>query len=738
MSATVSSYIIKKIINADHHDPFSILGMHEAADTEGASLVVRTFQPDARDVSVVPQKGTAKKRKMKRVHRDGFFETVFAGKKQFFDYQLEIVYDDDRQVTVSDPYSFPPVLSDYDLHLINEGTNHRIYEKLGAHKQSHNKVEGFFFAVWAPNARRVSVVGDFNLWDGRRHCMRARGSSGVWELFIPGIGDGEKYKFEIKAQSGMLHVKADPYGFFAEKPPRTASVTWTLHSYEWQDRKWLARRDSADILSRPISIYEVHFGSWMRVPEEENRSLTYREAAPRLVEYVKDMGYTHIEFLPLAAHPFDPSWGYQVTGYYSPTARYGTPEDLMYLIDLCHQNDIGVILDWVPAHFPSDADALAWFDGTCLYEHADPKQGLHPDWGTLVFNYGRKEVVNFLIANALFWLSKYHVDGLRVDAVASMIYLDYSRNEGEWIPNQFGGRENIEAIDFIKSLNETVYGYFPGVLMIAEESTAWPAVSRPTYLGGLGFALKWNMGWMHDILEYMTKDPVHRRYHHNMLTFALLYTFYENFILPFSHDEVVHGKGSLIGKMPGNDWQKFANLRLLLGYMFGHPGKKHLFMGDDIGQWAEWDHNSSIEWHLLQYEPHRTYQDFVRDLNNLYRSEPALYERDFEHAGFEWIDFSDSDNSIVSFIRKGHEPAECMVFVYNFTPVQRQQYRIGVPFDTFYHEIINSDAEKYGGGNIGNFGGVQASSDPWHGRPCSVSLNIPPLSCLVLKPEQST
>jgi 1,4-alpha-glucan branching enzyme len=552
---------------------------------------------------------------------------------------------------------------------------------------------------------------------------------------IPGLHEGGLYKYEIKADNGDIFVKADPYAFFTELRPKTASVAYNIDRYSWNDKKWMDRRDKTNQLEKPISVYEVHLGSWMRVPKD-NRSLTYREIAPRLIKYIHDMGYTHVEFMPLAAHPYDPSWGYQVAGYYSATPRFGKPEDLMYLIDQCHQHNIGVILDWVPAHFPTDAYALAWFDGTCLYEHADPRKGKHPDWGTLVFNYGRNEVKNFLISNALFWLNKYHIDGLRVDAVASMLYLDYSRKEGEWIPNEHGGRENLEAIDFIKRLNETVYSYFPGALMIAEESTAWPAVSRPTHLGGLGFALKWNMGWMHDILEYMSQDPVHRKYHHNMLSFALMYTFYENFVLSFSHDEVVHGKGSLIAKMPGDNWQKFANLRLLYGYMFGHPGKKHLFMGCDIGQWSEWDHSKSVEWHLLQYPPHKKLQDFVKSLNHLYCSETALYELDFDHVGFEWLDFSDADNSIVSFIRKGKDRNNILVFVYNFTPVPRDNYRVGVPFEAFYRELLNSDSEIYGGSNLGNLGGVQSDPVSQHGRQHSIRPILPPLSCLVFKPER--
>lgn len=732
MKATLSNYLIKKIVDADHHDPFSILGMHPVKIKNRKALAVRAFLPDATNVFIIPDNDGHDKREMHLVHDGGFFEAVFEGGKDFFAYALEIYIQDGKKRTIKDPYSFPPVLSDYDLHLISEGNNHKVYDWLGAHRTTINGVRGFRFAVWAPNARRVSVIGDFNCWDGRRHVMRVRGSSGVWELFIPGITEGELYKYELKSRDGNIIVKADPYGLFSEVRPKTASVTHTIKEFNWADQAWMERRDSTNPLDGPISIYEVHLGSWMR--HEDNRVLTYREAADRLVEYILEMGYTHVEFLPLASHPYDPSWGYQVTGYFSPTARYGRPEDLMFLVDTLHRNNIGVLLDWVPAHFPTDSHALASFDGTCLYEYEDPKKGKHPDWGTLVFNFGRNEVRNFLISNALFWLEKYHIDGLRVDAVASMLYLDYSRKEGEWSPNPYGGRENLEAINFLKRLNEVVYSYCPGVLMIAEESTSWPAVSRPTYLGGLGFAMKWNMGWMHDVLQYMSKDPIYRSHHQNMLTFALLYTFYENFILPFSHDEVVHGKGALLSKMPGDDWQKFANMRLLLGYMFGHPGKKHLFMGIDIGQWSEWDHNNSLDWHLLEYDRHRKLHAYVKTLNRLYCQEPAMHELDFDHNGFEWIDFSNTNSCVISFIRKARDPGNSLVFVFNFTPVPRLNFRVGVPFAGYFREILNSDSEMFWGSNVGNCGGVSSEAVSWNGQPCSVILDIPPLGCLILKP----
>lgn len=735
MKPTLSLDDIKKIVHADHHDPFHVLGMH-CLETEkgGKGIVVRTFYPDAAGLTVLPENPQYPQKRMHKIHKEGLYEGVFEDTADFFSYRLKADLHNGSSVITADAYSFPPVISEYDMHLFAEGNNIKIYEKLGSHRMRIHNTEGFLFAVWAPNARRVSVVGGFNNWDGRMHPMRARGASGIWELFIPELSSGELYKYEIKAQNCDIFLKADPYGFRTELRPSTATITCDIDAYTWQDAEWMEKRVKNDILHDPLSIYEVHLGSWMRVPEEDNRNLTFREVAPRLVDYVKKMGYTHVEFLPLASHPYDPSWGYQVTGYYSPAEQYGSPEDLMYLIDALHQNGIGVILDWVPAHFPTDSHSLAWFDGTCLYEHADPRKGMHPDWGTLVFNYGRNEVRNFLISNAYFWLERYHIDGLRVDAVASMLYLDYSRKDGQWIPNEFGGRENLHAIDFMIKLNQIIHAAFPGVLMIAEESTAWPGVSRPTYLGGLGFGFKWNMGWMHDILEYVSKDPVHRKYYHNNLTFALLYTFYENFILPFSHDEVVHGKGSLMGKMPGDYWQKFANMRLLLAYMYGHPGKKHLFMGIDIGQWNEWNHNSSIEWHLLDFEPHRKLNGFVEDLNRLYRSEKALHELDFDYSGFEWIDFTDSENSILSFIRKSRQN-EVLVLVYNFTPVPRYGYRIGVPFAGFYEEVLNSDSEIYGGSNMGNGGGMFADHQPWHGKGFSLNLTLPPLSCLVFKPR---
>ena len=657
------------------------------------------------------------------------------GKARVFPYRLKKTDESGKSIVFVDPYSFMPVLSDFDLQLIAEGTHEDQYEKLGAHELTLNGVEGVVFAVWAPNAIRVSVVGDFNQWDGRRHMMRVRGSTGVWEIFIPGLRQGTVYKFEVKSRyRGYLALKADPYAFFSEVRSKSASVVWNLDKYRWSDEEWMHARPSRNWFESPVSIYEVHLGSWRRVPEEGGRWLTYRELADSLVPYVREMRYSHVEFLPVSEHPLDESWGYETTGYFSATSRYGTPDDFMYLVDKFHQAGIGVLVDWVPAHFPKDAQGLAFFDGTALYEHANPLQGEQKEWGTLVFNYGRNEVVGFLISNALFWLDKYHIDGWRVDAVASMLYLDYSRKSGEWIPNRFGRNENLEAVAFIKRFNEVAHGRYPGILTIAEESTAWPAVSRPTYLGGLGFDMKWNMGWMHDILQYFSCDPVFRKYHQNSLTFALLYAFAENFVLVLSHDEVVYGKRSLLDKMPGDPWQKFANLRLLFAYMYAQPGKKLMFMGGEFGQWWEWNSNTSLDWHLVQEKPHETLQTFVKDLNAVYRQEPALHEVDFTHEGFEWIDFGDYEQSIVAFIRRAKDRDDFLVFVFNFTPVPRHGYRIGVPKPGFYREILNSDSGIYGGSNVGNLGGRETEALSWHGLPHALLLDLPPLAGLILKP----
>lgn len=627
-----------------------------------------------------------------------------------------------------------PFITDFDLYLFGEGNHLRIYEKLGSHIIERDGVRGVHFALWAPNAEEVSVVGSFNDWDPSRHRMQCPGPSGIWTLFIPGIGAGELYKYHIKSKvNGFFRIKSDPYGFFFEERPKTATVVYDINQYAWRDHEWMDARSRIDWLHGPMNIYEVHLGSWRR--KEDGGFLSYNELADSLIPYVKEIGYTHIELLPITEHPFDASWGYQSTGYYAPTSRFGTPQDFMYFVDRCHQSGIGVILDWVPGHFPKDDYSLRFFDGTCLYEHEDPRKGEHREWGTLIFNYGRHEVRNFLLASAFFWLDKYHIDGLRVDAVASMLYLDYSRKEGEWIPNVYGGRENLEAIDFLKKFNEVVHLYFPGVVTIAEESTAWTGVSRPVYLGGLGFTMKWNMGWMHDTIEYFSNDPIFRKFHHNSLTFSLLYAFTENFVLPLSHDEVVHGKRSLLDKMPGEggEWQKFANLRALYGFMYGHPGKKLLFMGGEFGQWWEWNSNSSLQWHLLQDDYHKKMKEYLMDLNRLYRTEPSLYELDFEHTGFEWIDFADAEGSIISFIRKAKNTENFLLFVCNFTPVPRIDYIVGVPEPGFYREMLNSDSDIYGGSNMGNFGGVEAEANPVHGRPRSLRLTLPPLSVLIFK-----
>ena len=626
-------------------------------------------------------------------------------------------------------------ISEFDLYLLAEGTHYRAYEKLGAHITEKDGERGVQFAVWAPNARRVSIIGDFNSWNPNAAIMRPS-TAGIWEGFVPGIGQGASYKYHIESRYRDYKVdKADPYGFASEVRPKTASRVWNLETYSWHDESWMKNRANANSLSSPLSFYEFHLGSWKRAPEDGNRWLTYRELAPLLADYVHDAGFTHIEFLPVMEHPFDGSWGYETLGYFAPTSRFGTPDDFMHLVDYLHQRGIGVVLDWVPAHFPKDEAGLGYFDGSHLYEHEDPRQGEHPDWNTFVFNYGRNEVQNFLISNALFWMDKYHVDGLRVDAVASMLYLDYGRREGQWIPNRFGGKENLDAIHFLRTLNEHVYDSYPDAMMIAEESTSWPQVSRPIYLGGLGFGLKWNMGWMHDVLNYISQDPVFRTYHQNEITFSLVYGFAENFVLPFSHDEVVYGKSSMIRKMPGDDWQMFANLRLLYGFMFGHPGKKLLFMGDEFGQWSEWNHDASLQWNLLEHPSHAGLARWVRDLNTLYRGQPSLHATDFNAAGFEWVDCKDFQRSIISFLRRGQNPNDQLLFVCNFTPVVRQNYRVGVPLEGYWKEILNSDAPLYGGSGQGNFGGLSTVPLPIHGRPFSLNMTLPPLGILIFRPE---
>ncbi len=626
------------------------------------------------------------------------------------------------------------LLTENDLYLFNEGSHYRVHEKLGVHLMDAGGELGTCFSVWAPNAREVSVIGSFNQWHPKTHKLRSRGSSGIWEGFIPGIKKGTLYKFHIEShQHGYRVDKTDPIGFLQEKPPRTASVVWDL-DYAWNDREWMEKRAAQGSIKAPVSIYEVHLGSWMRASEEHSRPLSYREVAPKLAEYLHHMGFSHVEFLPIMEHPFYGSWGYQTTGYFAPTSRFGTPQDFMFLMDYLHQHGIGVILDWVPSHFPSDGHGLAYFDGTHLFEHSDSRQGFHPDWKTHIFNYGRAEVRSFLMSSAMFWLERYHADGLRVDAVASMLYLDYSRKEGEWIPNKYGGRENLEAIDFLRRFNEEVYKEHPDVQTIAEESTAWPMVSRPVYVGGLGFGMKWDMGWMHDTLKYFSQDPIHRQYHHNLLTFRMLYGFTENFVLPLSHDEVVHGKGSLLNKMPGDEWQKFANLRLLFAYMYAQPGKKLLFMGDEFGQGNEWSHDRSLDWWLLQFPVHRGLQGWLRDLNHLFRNQKALHELDSDPAGFEWVDCNDAPMSVVSLLRKGKSPRDVVLVACNFTPVPRLKYRVGVPMGGWWKELLNSDGAEYAGSGIGNGGGAMAEAQGQHGRPYSLELTLPPLAAVFFRP----
>jgi len=723
------------IIQGDHPDPFAFLGMQVSEDA-ASNIVVRAFVPEAEQLWVVEAGKPDTSLPMHKVH-DGFFEVVMHNRHDRFPYRLRAANARGDTWEFHDPYSFPPLLSDYDLHLLKEGTHYRNYEKLGSHVRVIDGVRGVHFAVWAPNAKRVSLIGDFNHWDGLRHPMRFHPGAGIWEIFIPGLGEESLYKFEIKwRRFGFKVQKTDPYAFYFERRPKTAAIVYDINKYQWRDENWMSGRAAKNGLDAPMSMYEVHLGSWMRAPEEGDRYLTYRELAHKLVDYVKQLGYTHIELLPVTEHPYDGSWGYQTVGYFAPTSRHGEPDEFMYFVDYCHRNGVGVILDWVPAHFPKDGHGLAYFDGTHLYEHSDPRKGEHQDWGTLIFNYARNEVRNYLLGNALFWLEKYHIDGLRVDAVASMLYLDYSRKEGQWLPNIHGGRENLEAIDFIKKFNELVHQQHPGAITFAEESTSWPLVSRPTYDGGLGFDFKWNMGWMNDTLAYFKEDSINRKYHHGKLTFSLMYAFSENFVLPLSHDEVVHGKRSLIDKMPGDVWQKFAGVRALFGYQYGHPGKKLLFMGCEFGQWIEWNHNRSLDWHLLGYDAHRQLNDYVRDLNRLYTSEPSLHQVDFEHKGFEWLDFHDAQGSTIAFMRKAKDEKDHLVFVLNFTPVPRAGHRIGVPEEVFYEEVLNSDSSSYGGSNMGNYGGVMAEKREWSGWPCFIDVMLPPLAVVVFKPRR--
>ena len=725
----------ESIISGHNANPKHLLGPHcFDSKTSSASRIVRTVLPDAEKAWIVSADGQWQQ-PMNLVHPDGLFQVVCDNNIYSTERgRYQIRYNAKcNQITIRDPYAFEPMLTDLDLYLFGEGNHNRIYNHLGAQIRTIDGVVGVNFAVWAPNAQGISLIGSFNEWDGRRHPMQKRSPSGIWEIFVPEIGVGQQYKFRVTLKNGEQIDKCDPYGFFAEVPPRTANIIVDLNSYDWTDDEWIEQRNQNDQLEKPISIYEVHLGSWRHQNDNHNGWLNYRDLAHQLVEYCQQMGFTHLELMPVSEHPFTGSWGYQTVGYFSATSRYGTPEDFMYFVNHCHENGIGVIIDWVPAHFPKDPHGLARFDGSALYEHADPRQGEHPDWDTLIFNYGRNEVRNFLISNAMFWIDKYHIDGLRVDAVASMLYLDYSRSEGQWVPNEFGGRENLEAIQFMKQMNETVHAEYPGVMTIAEESTSWGGVSRPTYCGGLGFSLKWNMGWMNDTLRYFQQDPIHRQYHHDELTFSLIYAFTENFQLPLSHDEVVHGKRAMLDKMPGDLWQKFANLRLLYSYMWSHPGKKLLFMGSEFGQWNEWDCNSSLQWELLQWESHQGLQKCVADLNRLYVREPALFEVDFESSGFEWIDCADHHASVLSYARFSKNRDEIIVVCCNFTPVVRADFRIGVPQAGYYREIFNSDSSFYAGTNVGNGAGAHSEDIAWNDREQSIQINLPPLGVTMLK-----
>ncbi|MEM0979766.1 MAG: 1,4-alpha-glucan branching enzyme [Cyanobacteria bacterium P01_H01_bin.58] len=755
MAVTVSPEQIDRIVWNQHQNPFEVLGPHLIQQDGKTVWAIRAYLPNADAAWVVlPEART--EHAMESSHNLHFFECVLET-EELANYQLKYK-EGEHERFIYDPYAFKTRrVTDFDSHLFAEGNHHRIYEKLGAHLAEVNGIAGVYFALWAPNARNVSVLGDFNHWDGRKHQMRLM-DNGIWEIFIPELGVGTSYKFEIKNDAGHIYEKSDPYGFQQEVRPKTASIVTDLDAYSWQDADWMETRRHTEPLTQPISVYEVHIGSWLHGSSAEPavrpdgttepavqvaelkpgaRFLTYRELATKLIPYVKELGFTHVELLPIAEHPFDGSWGYQVTGYYAATSRYGSPEDFMYFVDQCHQNGIGVLVDWVPGHFPKDGHGLAFFDGTHLYEHADPRKGEHKEWGTLVFNYGRNEVRNFLVANALFWFDKYHIDGIRVDAVASMLYLDYCRENGEWVANEYGGRENIEAANFLRQVNHVLFSYYPGVLSIAEESTSWPMVSWPTYVGGLGFNLKWNMGWMHDMLDYFHMDPWFRQFHQNNVTFSIWYAFSENFMLALSHDEVVHGKSNMLGKMPGDEWQKFANLRCLFTYMFLHPGKKTLFMSMEFGQWSEWNVWGDLEWHLLQYEAHQSHKDFMTKLNHFYQQEPALYTQDFAQEGFEWIDCNDNRHSVVSFIRRDKDSGDFIVAVCNFTPQPHSHYRVGVPERGYYRELFNSDARDFGGSNMGNLGGKWTDDWAYHGRAYSIDVTLPPLAVVAFKLDRA-
>jgi 1,4-alpha-glucan branching enzyme len=716
-------------------DPFSVLGMH----WENKGISVRVFAPEARSIDIMPVKTDQSVCTMTRVNEGGIFEAAFPDHTAFFTYELSMVLHDGTVCRFRDPYSFLPIMSEESRYLFNEGNNYRIYDDLGSHLREVDGATGCHFAVWAPNAKRVSLVGAFNNWDGRRHPMRLLGASGIWELFVPGLGAGTIYKYEIKKHDrDHLVLKADPYGYYQEGPPNHASVVFELGAFAWGDQEWMRRRGTRDVINAPMSIYEVHLGSWRKTGgSRDGDYLSYHDLAVQIAKYVKELGFTHVELLPVQEHPFPPSWGYQVGGFYASNHRFGDPAGLQFFVDYLHKQGIGVIMDWVPGHFPKDAYALAYFDGTHLYEYGDSREGEHKEWGTLIFNFGRNEVKNFLVANALFWLERFHIDGLRVDAVASMLYRNYNRKDGEWIPNKHGGVENHEAVAFLQTMNALAHEKFPGAVTIAEESTAWPMVSRPTYSGGLGFTFKWNMGWMNDMLKYFSKDPIHRKFHQNQITFGLCYAFSENFVLVVSHDEVVHGKKSLLEKMPGDSWNKFANVRAFFGFMFGHPGKKLMFQGCEFAMHWEWDALQSINWHILEKEDdrdfHRGIQCLVKDLNKLYSAEPALWQRDFDYQGFSWIDFSDANNSVISFLRMGQDASDVLLVVCNFTPVLRSNYRIGVPLDGFYKEVLNTDAKEYGGSGNGNMGGKAAEHKGCHNREYSIDCTIPSLSTVMFK-----
>lgn len=748
MHTQVSLSSIGRLIDGTHENPSSLLGPHVVDYRGRPAVAVRSYLPEAQ-AAWIETDGV--RRPMRQLHPAGFFEAICEGEvdagaqsgqdagaapNSTSRYRIQMTNQSGEVVDMQDPYAAPSIFTDFDRYLIGEGRHHELYLRMGAQVRTVDHVEGVNFSVWAPNAKSVQIVGDFNGWDGRDHSARVLEHLGIWELFIPGAKAGDKYKFRVQSQHGEWVDKSDPMGFAAELPPLTASVVSDLSNYEWSDSEWIERRENWNAMESPMNVYEVHLGSWQKGPGRTHGWLDYRDLAKRLVDYCHRMNFTHVELMPVSEHPFTGSWGYQTVGYFAPTSRHGSPEDFMFFVDYMHQHGIGVIIDWVPAHFPKDAHGLAKFDGSALYEHADTRQGEHPDWGTLIFNYGRNEVRNFLIANALFWLDKYHIDGLRVDAVASMLYLDYSREDSDWIPNQYGGRENLEAIDFLREFNVAVHEKFPGVVTAAEESTAWPGVSRPTYDGGLGFTYKWNMGWMNDTLDYFHHEPIHRAHHHNELTFSLIYAFTENFMLPLSHDEVVHGKGALLSQMPGDMWQKFANLRLLYSYMWTHPGKKLLFMGGELGQWNEWNHDDGPQWELLDFDTHRGVQQMVADLNGLVIENPALHQIDFTGDGFEWVDCMNNEDSVLAYLRKGKEGTAPMLVCGNFTPVVRNNYQVGVPQGGFWKEVFNSDSEAYGGTNVGNYPGCNSLGEGHHGRPDSISVNLPPLATVIFRLEQ--